>query len=159
MTTTLIHVAGTLDAESAALIERLMHREASAPVQAAVATLMPRIGDPWPGIDGVYAGIARGEDGQADHHLVLLNAKPSARMEWKAALEWAKTVDGEVPTRFESALLYANVRDQLDTSQYHWTSTQSSGASAWSQYFDYGYQSDCGQASYLFVRAVRRLPL
>ena len=34
---------------------------------------VPRLGDEWPEHHGIYAGIARGFDGEPDAHLVLLH--------------------------------------------------------------------------------------
>lgn len=121
----------------------------------------PAIGQPWPGIDGVYAGVSRGEDGEPDAHLVLLNAQPEADMSWGAAVEWAQGLgDGaRLPTRFESALLYANVRDKLDTSRWHWTGTQYSSYYAWYQTFGNGNQDCSDKGNEFRARAVRRLIL
>jgi len=122
----------------------------------------PAIGQPWPGQGGVYAGLARGEDGQPDAHLILAPIVPPSRLAWQPALEWAKGIEHEghadfhVPTRTESALLYANLRDQLDQDSWHWTSTQYSDLSAFNQYFDYGYQLNYDEEFEARVRAVRR---
>jgi len=124
----------------------------------------PKIGQRWVGQGGIYAGLARGEEGQPDHHLVLSTVEPDCKLDWAAALEWAKTVDEDghtdfaVPTRMQSALLYANLRDQFDTSPWYWTSTQDSGPSyAWLQYFFTGSQSYDSKSAEARVRAVRRL--
>jgi hypothetical protein len=79
-----------------------------------------------PGIDGVYAGISRGENGEPDGHLVLLEREARRDMKWDDAVKWAEGLgDGaRLPTRFESALLYANLQDQFDTDRWHWTGTQ-----------------------------------
>lgn len=123
------------------------------------AAAVPAIGQPWPGIDGVYAGVSRGENGEPDSHLVLLNAKPDRDMTWDQAVEWAKSLgdDARLPTRFESALLYANVQDQLDTERWHWTGTQYSSYGAWYQYFGYGGQGYRDKLFEARARAVRRL--
>ena len=105
-----------------------------------------------------YAGIAF-ENGQPSHHLFLLDAKPGGTLTWVAAREWAASIGASLPTRFESALLYANVRDALDTSEWHWTDTQYSESLAWLQDFDGGYQGYYGKDGKLLARAVRRLPL
>ena len=55
-----------------------------------------------------YAGAVLGEEGQIKHHLVLLAATPDSRMSWNAAKAWAASVGGDLPTRQEQALLYAN---------------------------------------------------
>ena len=64
--------------------------------------------------------------------------------------------DCYLPSRFESALLYAQLRDQIEFGDWYWTSTQDSAGDAWVQYFYYGYygKNNTGRA-----RAVRRLSL
>lgn len=121
----------------------------------------PRIGTPWPGQGGIYAGIARGPD--ADWHLILAQAD-LGRLAWGGAkkvpgADWerdglantsalvaakskhpaaeacaALEVDGHsdfyLPSRFELALLFANLRDQLQP-RWHWSSTQYDASYAW----------------------------
>jgi hypothetical protein len=107
----------------------------------------PKIGDYWPGQGGVYAGMARGRDGEVDYPLILCQEALEQEFTWLAALDHAKTiaVDGHsdftVPTRFESALLYANLQDQFDTDYWYWTSTQYSESYAWYQSFGSGFQN------------------
>jgi hypothetical protein len=134
-------------------LPRRMCNPASAP-----ATGTPAIGAAWPGIDGIYAGIARGEDDRPDAHLVLLNERPEKLMDWPDAMALAeqRTDGARLPTRFESALLYAHLRDQFDTSEWHWTGTQYSAGSAWDQFFYYGTQHDNGKTVEARVRLVRR---
>ena len=120
---------------------------------------MPSIGSRIHG--GIYAGLSRGEDGAPDAHIILLDDTPGKDLNWADAVKWAEGLgDGaRLPTRFESALLYANVRDQLVTDEWHWTGTQTSAGRAWVQGFLNGgqycnYKNDSGRA-----RAVRRLIL
>jgi len=122
----------------------------------------PAIGAIWAEQGGIYAGLSRGEDGQPDAHIVLHVSEAPSRLKWQAGLDWAATVevdgriDFHVPTRFESALLYANLRELFDQSAWYWTSTQYSELSAFTQYFDYGSQDDIGKKYEARVRAVRR---
>ena len=133
-----------------------------AAVPARTTGAFPCIGQPWPGQGGIYAGLARGEDGAPDHHLILAEQHGEA-LTWSAAKKWAAgiEVDGHkdfsLPTRFESALLYANVRDQLSTGYWHWTGTQYSVSYAWYQYFYYGIQGYYDKKAEGWARAVRRL--
>src|SRR5438094_817365 len=62
---------------------------------------------------GIYAGIARGVDGAADYHLVL---PPDAKedINWDDAMKWAEGIGGDLPTRSEQALLFANLKDQFE---------------------------------------------
>jgi hypothetical protein len=121
------------------------------------ALAMPAIGSAWPGIDGKYAGIARGEDGEADHHLVLLNVRP-ASMKWAEAMAEAQRLGADLPTRSESALLYAHLRDEFDGG-WHWTKTQYSSVNAWHQLFFNGTQGPYGKEFKGLFRPVRRLAL
>lgn len=134
--------------------------QADEPAEAPVANL-PAIGAPWPGIEGsAYAGISRGEDGAPDAHLVLLAENPED-MSWHDAMKLAEqcTDGARLPTRFESALLYANLRDRMDTGTWHWTGTQYSEYLAWRQDFGYGGQDLNGKKFEGRVRLVRRFPL
>ena len=112
------------------------------------------------GAVGTYAGLSRGEDGQPDGHLVLLDAVPEEELKWADAVEWAEGLgDGaRLPTRLESALLYANLRDKFDTGCWYWTGTQYSADNAWLQFFGYGYQDGCDKEDAGRARAVRRFP-
>ena len=67
--------------------------------------------------------------------------------------------DCYLPSRFESALLYAMLRDQIELGDWYWTSTQVSAGNAWMQYFGYGYQYDIRKGGTGRARAVRRLNL
>jgi hypothetical protein len=105
-----------------------------------------------------YAGAIVNPDGTLSHHLVLLPNRPENRLSWPAAKAWAASVDGDLPTRREQSLLFANTKDAFEPAWY-WSSEQyeGDGAYAWSQDFDYGYQS-YGHTSYEGrVRAVRRV--
>lgn len=65
-----------------------------------------------------YAGLVLDADGAPSHHLVLL---PGAAQDvtWQAAKAWAdKTGGGELPTRQEQALLYANLKTEFEATWY-----------------------------------------
>ncbi|MBB2999680.1 hypothetical protein FHX57_002011 [Paraburkholderia tropica] len=114
---------------------------------------LPRIGAEWNG--GIYAGIARGDDGQPDYHLILLPGQASD-VNWKAAQEWAAQQDGTLPTRREQSLLYANLKDQFAAAWY-WSSEQhDDDAYAWCQHFRNGTQSNSPKSAALRAVAVRR---
>lgn len=119
----------------------------------------PAIGEEWEAQGGIYAGLSRGEDGEPDAHLVLLPDVVDKGMPWADAVKWAEGIGNgaRLPTRFESALLYANVRDQLDTDHWHWTGTPDSEGYAWGQYFLSGGQLSFITSSEGRARAVRRL--
>lgn len=106
-----------------------------------------------------YAGLTRDHATGAWHHLVLLPATTDKNLTWQEAIDWAKSVGGELPSRFESALLYANLRDKIDRDYWYWTATPHAEPSrAWFQNFHLGYQG-YGPKGYRYrARAVRRVP-
>jgi hypothetical protein len=122
----------------------------------------PMTGSTFPLADGeVYAGLSRDPDTGDWHHLVLLPATTDQGLPWKEAIDWAKSVGGELPTRFESALLYANVRDQIDEGYWYWTATThaSEPSWAWTQSFYDGSQLNNRKGYHGRARAVRRVPV
>jgi hypothetical protein len=122
---------------------------------------LPPLNTPMPEHGGIFAGIAGGKDGAPYSALILLNAVPDKRLNFKDACAWGESLgDGaHVPTRDESALLYATVRDALDQDYWHWTSTPYSDSTAWIQHFDYGRQSDFDKSTERLCRAVRLIQL
>jgi len=112
-------------------------------------------------VDGeLYAGLILNEDGTPGHHLVLLPGDHEDT-EWNAAVEWAKSINGELPTRREQSLLFANCKQHFEEDWYWSGELYASDASfAWCQYFSYGYQSYGVPINYQCrARAVRRLPI
>lgn len=109
----------------------------------------------------IYAGLSRDHDTGAWHHLVLLPATVDKHLNWQEAIDWAKTVGGELPTRWESALLYANCRQTIDTAYWYWTSSPYAGDEryAWGQYFGYGTQYGNLKDYTYRARAVRRVEI
>lgn len=107
----------------------------------------------------IYAGIARGVDGERDHVLIVLDDDPG-ELKWADAVEWAAKLGATLPTRRELALCYANVPELFEKAWY-WSCEQSAGdeASAWAQGFANGGQTTTRKHHELRARAVRRLPL
>jgi hypothetical protein len=105
----------------------------------------------------LYAGLILGQDGQPDHHLVLLPGTAEG-VTWAAAKDFAAKAGGELPTRREQALLYANLKHEFKSAAY-WSGEQHAaiGVCAWIQFFDYGSQDDYFKSASLRARAVRRL--
>ncbi len=105
-----------------------------------------------------YAGIVIDSDtGQPTHHLILTPQQPDTRLTWDEAIAWAASIGADLPTRQESALLYANLKPAFEPT-WHWTSEQYAGyaSSAWLQYFGGGSQDYDGKGYKGRVRAVRR---
>lgn len=119
---------------------------------------LPKIGTPYKG--GIYAGIIAGKDGAPDYHLALLPAKSDKDLNWKDAMEWAKTNGGDLPTRREQSLLFANCQDHFEK-QWHWSNAQHADYSgyAWLQNFNYGSQYYNRKSCEARARAVRRIYL
>lgn len=105
-----------------------------------------------------YAGPVFDEAGKLKHHLVLMAARPSDDLNWQAAMDWASSVGGTLPTRQEQALLFANCKPHLKP-EWHWSSeTHESDASyAWNCYFNYGYQFNIRKSYEGRAVAVRRV--
>jgi hypothetical protein len=105
-----------------------------------------------------YAGLVLNADGSTSHHLVLL-AGDAEDVTWQAAKDWAAEVGGELPTRQEQALLYANVKGAF-VAAWYWSSEahESDGACAWTQTFGNGFQYDLRKSYEGRARAVRRFP-
>lgn len=127
----------------------------AAAAAAALATIPAAIGAAFAG--GIYAGIIRGVAGAPDQHLVLLPGE-GVNVDWEAAGAGAISVGGELPTRAEQALLFANLKDQFKPSWY-WSCEQAGPSTAWNQHFSYGYQLNDGRSYEGRARAVRRLPI
>jgi hypothetical protein len=104
-----------------------------------------------------YSGLMLDAEGKPSHHLVLLPNK-TGDVTWQGAKDFAAEIGGELPTRREQALLFANLPDQFDK-VWHWSGEQSSVLAAWIQYFYDGSQSNTSKYGEFAVRLVRRLPL
>jgi hypothetical protein len=119
-----------------------------------ISTIPAAIGAAFEG--GLYAGIVRGVAGAPDQHVILL---PGAAEDvtWDQAQAFAAEAGGELPTRSEQALLYANLKDQFE-GDWYWSGEQhaSSPSIAWIQYFLNGVQSNFRKSYEGRARAVRR---
>lgn len=105
-----------------------------------------------------YAGIAL-KAGVPTHHLILLPGELESGT-WQEAGKWAKAQGGELPTRQEQSLLFANAREQFKE-RYYWSCEQHAAFSecAWGQNFGYGGQTNWRTDYGGRARAVRRLPI
>ena len=105
-----------------------------------------------------YAGVMLGDDGKPSYHLILLPGDADGRS-WSDAKTWASQQDGELPTRREQSLLFANLKSRFQSAWY-WSSDtyESNNATAWCQTFSYGFQITYHEGNSLCrARAVRRL--
>jgi len=103
-----------------------------------------------------YAGIILGKDGEPDYHLILLPGDAD-KVNWEAAKKFADKAGGELPTRREQSLLFANLKEQFEP-RWYWSFEQHASDSdcAWFQHFDYGYQFSNLKSYECRARAVRR---
>jgi hypothetical protein len=106
-----------------------------------------------------YAGLVLGEDGAPSHHLILLPCDADD-VTWDQAKAFAAEAGGELPTRREQALLFANLKGQFEP-RYYWSSEQHAADDdcAWSQGFLSGGQNLIIKSAGLRARAVRRLTI
>lgn len=106
-------------------------------------------GERWAGIVSVGTQL---------HHVILLPGDFEGN--WKAAIAWAKEQGGELPTRLEQSLLWAELKDQFIRDWYWSCEPYASDASyAWVQAFDYGSQDYSHVDIGTRARAVRRIPI
>lgn len=105
-----------------------------------------------------YAGLILDDQGQPSHHLVLLPDREEKDVNWADAKKWAESVGGELPTRKEQSLLFANLKGEFEK-RWHWSSEPEGDSYAWLQDFSNGSQGS-GTTDYGYrARAVRRLKI
>ena len=106
-----------------------------------------------------FAGLVLDDDGLPSHYLILLPGA-AENVSWAAAGEWAMKTGGELPTRREQSLLFANLKSEFNQN-YYWSSEQPASISdyAWGQLFRDGSQIIVRKSYEGRARAVRRLPI
>jgi hypothetical protein len=137
--------------EISSLIEAFKKQAAGTIIEVAAATIALAPGE-------LYAGLILGDDGAQSHHLVLLPGDKDGD-NWSNAKSWAAEQGGELPTRREQSLLFANLKGEFQGAWY-WSCQEheSDSAYAWFQYFEYGSQGNGHKGSTSCrARAVRRL--
>ena len=105
-----------------------------------------------------YVGEILNDDGMPTHYLILL-AGDKDYGTWKDAKAWAESIGGEMPTRQEQSLMFANAKKQFKRDWY-WSCEehQTDPSYAWFQYFGYGGQHYGHKSNDdIRARAVRRL--
>jgi hypothetical protein len=104
-----------------------------------------------------FVGAVISADGSLRHCLILLPGS-NENIKWQGAMDWAKSIGGELPDRIESALLFATMKHEFKK-DYYWTREQHAEHAdyAWMQYFGYGNQSYGRKVYEWRARAVRRL--
>jgi len=119
---------------------------------------MNQITKPELNIGETYAGAIINPDGTGNHIILLTGDKDDGN--WDDAIEWAKSIGGDLPNRVESALLFNQSKDQFKP-EWYWTNEQHASHSsyAWCQGFSHGSQSYSTKFTELRARAVRRLAI
>lgn len=87
------------------------------PLASTAFAQLPTIGGDLDG--GIFFGITTRKDGV--HCAAILLPDQSEKLTWKKAMNWAKKLGAELPSRPVAALLFANLKDKL-TPAWHWTS-------------------------------------
>lgn len=105
-----------------------------------------------------YAGLILGKNGEPDYHLVLLPGD-AQDVTWDQAKAFAKKAGGELPTRREQSLLFANLKEEFKGTWYWSGEAHSDARYAWGQSFFNGHQFHDHTSFQLRARAVRRLIL
>lgn len=105
-----------------------------------------------------YAGPVLATDGSVQHQLVLLDERPTDKLNWQAAKDWAASIGGVLPNRQELALLYANCKPHLEQ-VWHWSSEEYASDASFAGLCDFydGYQATTLKSSEGSVVAVRRV--
>ena len=95
-------------------------------------------------------------------HTILLPSEAEKRMSWPDAMEWAKSLNADLPTRAELVMAFEQHRSQFKEAAY-WSNTPDADPEyagwAWYQHFGLGYQTTNHQGLELRARAVRRLTI
>ena len=106
----------------------------------------------------IYAGAIITPTGEGRHIIILPGDNDEST--WDAAMEWAKSIGGDLPDRVEQALFYKHLPDQFQKDWY-WSSEQHAAYSdcAWGQGFVDGGQGGDGKSAKLRARAVRRIAI
>lgn len=107
----------------------------------------------------IYAGILL-KDGKPAHHLILLAGHKTEGIKWENAMAWAKAQGGELPTRKEGALLFANAAEQFQP-EWYWTQEVHpvNADFAFFQSFYSGNQYNVRKDFAFRARAVRRVAI
>ena len=115
---------------------------------------LPALGAEFEG--GKFAGITTQKNGT--HVAIILLPNKAQELTWKKAMNWAEKLNAELPSRPVAALLFANVKSELDP-KWHWTNEAYDASFAWSCYFSDGLQFTFHKSSEGSAVAVRLIPL
>ena len=102
-----------------------------------------------------YAGLIINDTGSM-HHIILLDGDAD-KASHQEQLAWAKSIGGDLPTRQEQSLLFANCKKHFKRDWY-WSAElyEPDSGYAWYQNFNNGNQNNNDINNKLRARAVRR---
>ncbi len=103
------------------------------------------------------AGLVLTSEGKPSHYLILLPNEVD-EITFDQAVAWAKEQGGDLPSREEQALLFANLKKHFQQA-YYWSDTEhpTDKGYAFVQYFGRGNQLLSGKYYKFRARAVRRV--
>ena len=143
MTITLAHIEAE-QSRISALIEQFKNQPKATEYHVDAVTIPLAAGER-------VAGPIFNDDGTLSHYVILL-PDDVEELTWSDAKEWAVEHGGDLPTRREQSLLFANLKGEFEAAWY-WSSEahEENSGWAWCQYFYDGDQDERFRA-----RAVRR---
>lgn len=143
----------TLQADLAALNQKVAQFEALASLQFPITVSLPPLG-----IGEKFAGVIISADGTRREGYILLPGE--FKGSYDACVRWAESINGMVPDRVESALFHATLKGEFKPEGY-WTREQHAGIPdyAWMQYFGDGNQFYGRKSSIYLARAVRKFTI
>jgi len=101
-------------------------------------------------------GELYGEKGK--YALYLAPKETEKELTWNVAMEYCKSLGGELPTLGELEYLYDNYKEEFQSTHY-WSSSQDSATTSWRMAFLNGVRHSCIKPLTNRVRAVRRVSL
>jgi len=101
-------------------------------------------------------GELYGEKGK--YALYLAPKETEKVLTWNEAMEYCKSLDGELPTMSELQYLYENCKEKFQSTSY-WSSSQLSAATSWPMSFSNGSRLSALKTFTSRVRVVRRISL
>ena len=100
-------------------------------------------------------GEIYGERGK--YALYLAPKETEKELDWDEAVDYCKSLSGELPTLGELQFLYDNCKEEFQDTGY-WSSFHESAIDSWSMYFTNGNRPSGTLKTYRYrVRAVRRV--
>ena len=106
----------------------------------------------------IYIGAIGNHTGDA-YHLILLSGDNDDAT-WECAMEWARSIGGDLPDRVEQALLYKHMPEEFKNEAYWSNEKHADDANyAWCQHFNGGGQYGLRKGLQLRARAVRRVAI